>query len=208
MNTYCAEDLARIAPHNCEGCGECCRGMGDTIHIDPWDIMMLTSHLHMTFMELLDRDLDLRVEDGLLLPNLAINDDHPVCPFLDESLRCTIHDFRPGICRLFPLGREYSGNGFHYILTEGQCTRKKYKVKIKKYLDIPDLNSYETFIGEWHAFIRKEQRRMQGTMDISEKQTRNMEFLKTFYMTPYHPEMFYKEIRERLKNANVMLADA
>lgn len=208
MDKFRATDLARIAPSGCEGCGECCKGMGDTIHIDPWDVMMLTNNLHMTFMELLDEDFDLRVERGLLLPNLAINDDNPECPFLGQDLLCTIHDFRPGICRLFPLGREFEGNTVHYILTDGECPKKKYKVKINKWLGIKDLQKYEAFVALWHAFVKKEQDRMQTTPDLKVRQTRNREFLRIFYMTPYTEEGFYQEFASRLKNAEIMLQNS
>ena len=30
-------------------------------------------------------------------------EDSESCTFLDENGRCSIHPFRPGICRLFPL---------------------------------------------------------------------------------------------------------
>ncbi|MEE3420994.1 MAG: YkgJ family cysteine cluster protein [Lachnospiraceae bacterium] len=204
MNSWTCDSLVRVAPADCEGCGRCCRGMGDTIHIDPWDTMMLTTHLGMSFMDLLDEKFDLRVEDGLLLPNLALDDQHPNCPFLDREGRCRIHDFRPGICRLFPLGREYTGKTFHYILSPGECPNKKYKVKISKYLDIPDLRQYEAFVGEWHAFVKAQQAVMGRVRDIKEKQVRNKELLHIFYITPYTEEGFYDEFYSRLRNILVM----
>ena len=36
--------------------------------------------------------------------------------FLNEQGRCSIHDSRPGFCRLFPLGRFYENGGFREIV--------------------------------------------------------------------------------------------
>ena len=36
-----ARDMAKLPCISCEGCGDCCRGMGDTVHLDPYDIAML-----------------------------------------------------------------------------------------------------------------------------------------------------------------------
>ena len=68
--------------------------------------------------------------------------------FLTEEGRCGIHPFRPGICRLFPLGRYYEENGFRYFLQVHECQKEnRAKVKVKKWLDTPDLKKYETYIA-------------------------------------------------------------
>lgn len=77
------------------------------------------------------------------------------CSFLNpEGLR-SIHAFRPGICRLFPLGRFYENGSFKYFLQVHECPKpNKTKVKIKKWLDTPDLKRYETYICDWHYYLR------------------------------------------------------
>ena len=45
-----------------------------------------------------------------------MNNEKEACYFLNEEGRCSIHSFRPGICRLFPLGRFYEEEGFRYFL--------------------------------------------------------------------------------------------
>ena len=39
---YSAQDMVRIRSNACAGCGACCRGMGDTIVLDPYDVWQLT----------------------------------------------------------------------------------------------------------------------------------------------------------------------
>ena len=66
------------------------------------------------FDTLLANYLELNVVDGMVLPNLKMAGEEEACPFLKDG-RCSIHGYRPGICRLFPLGRIYEENGFKYF---------------------------------------------------------------------------------------------
>ena len=45
-------DLAKVYCEKCNGCGDCCHGMTDTIHLDPWDIYQLSAILGKSFEEL------------------------------------------------------------------------------------------------------------------------------------------------------------
>ena len=99
-------------------------------------------------------ELELNVVDGIILPNLRMNGTREVCSFLNEEGRCSIHPYRPGICRLFPLGRYYEKNGFHYFLQIDECRKKsRGKMKVKKWLGIPELKHYEAYIVSWHQLI-------------------------------------------------------
>ena len=104
---YGAQDMVRISSSSCAGCGACCRGMSDTIVPDPYDVWQMGLITGKTFEELMGAGIDLHVEEGVILPHLMMKKDTGGCYFLGEDGRCTIHAYRPGICRLFPLGRQY-----------------------------------------------------------------------------------------------------
>ena len=104
---YTAGDLAKVGCQDCEGCCDCCCQMGDTIILDPLDVWQLMQGRGKSFEQLLDESLDLHVQDGVILPNLKMAGEKEQCVYLNEKGRCSIHPFRPGICRLFPLGRFY-----------------------------------------------------------------------------------------------------
>ena len=77
-------------------------------------------------------------------------------------------------------------------------------MKIKKWLDTPDLKRYETYICDWHYYLRDLKTRIEAhpeqMKDIS------MDVLQKFYLTPYDPTAdFYTEFYERLKNAKKQL---
>ena len=107
---YGLNDMVRAACNDCAGCSSCCEDMGESIILDPLDIYELTKNLNTTFENLLKEQIELHVADGMILPNLKMT-DKDVCPFLQEK-RCSIHSFRPGICRVFPWGGSMRRTGW------------------------------------------------------------------------------------------------
>lgn len=104
---YTRNDMVRAGCNDCKGCSVCCSGMGESVILDPMDIYRLTVGLGRTFEMLMADKIELNVVDGIILPNLKMCDGTETCGFLNEQGRCSIHPQRPGICRLFPLGRYY-----------------------------------------------------------------------------------------------------
>ena len=205
---YTSNDLAKLGCGDCAGCSKCCHGMGESIILDPYDIYSLTTNLETTFSELIKDKLSLSVADMIILPHLNLKAADEGCLFLDENGRCSIHSFRPGICRLFPLGRYWEDDEhFKYILQTGQCRKDNLtKIKLKKWLDTPDLAIYNSFITKWHVYIKKIQRAMQS---LTQDQIRilTMYTLKTFYTTPYDINSdFYSQFDERMELALKTLA--
>ncbi len=168
-----ARDLARVACAACNGCGDCCRNMGDSIHLDPYDFYQLEKKEEKTVRQLVREHIGFHEEDGLLLPHLNMveaGEGHQ-CTYLDGFGRCMIHDARPGMCRLFPLGRQYEEVGFHYFVIPGGCDMpNKSKVRIESYLEIPDLRKYESYLSEYHRLVR----RLQSKVAALNKKKRGM----------------------------------
>ena len=151
---YSSGDMVKVDCHDCEGCSACCQGMGDSILLDPMDLWRLQLGKKENFDTLLANYLELNVVDGMVLPNLKMAGEEEACPFLKDG-RCSIHGYRPGICRLFPLGRIYEENGFKYFIQVYECKKQERgKVKIKKWLGIADQKRYEDFVWRWHTFLK------------------------------------------------------
>lgn len=207
---YTLNDMVKADCYDCKGCSACCHGMGDSIVLTPYDVFLLTTNLHCTFEELLQGKIELNVQDGIILPNLALNGEDEACAFLDKNGRCTIHSFRPGICRLFPLGRYYEEDGFKYILQVHECVNKnRGKIKVIKWLDTPDIRKNEAFIFRWHTLITNLGEYISETEDPEMARKLNMQFLKIFYLTPYEdPSVnalagdFYEQIEKRFAMLN------
>ena len=197
---YSNNDMAKVACHDCTGCSSCCQDMGESIWLDPYDIYQLTTKLGKSMEELLAKEVELHVEDGLILPNIKMSGEtEPQCAFLNQEGRCSIHSFRPGYCRLFPLGRNYDGDKLTYFVLKDACPApNKSKIKINKWLGVPNIKEYEKFLVEWHTFtkllraIYAEHKEEEAVIKAI-----NMKFLQSFYLTPYQTEDFYKEVEER-----------
>ena len=205
---YSSGDMVKADCRDCEGCSACCRGMGSSILLDPMDVWRLRRDLHKDFSTLIEKEAELGMADGMILPNMKMDVRTDACPFLDGNGRCSIHDSRPGLCRLFTLGRYYEENGFRYFLQIYECRKKdRGKIKIKKWLGIPNLKAYEAYILSWHDFLEK-CREGADTLDEEKRRTLALYVLRRFYELPYYAdseENFYAEFAQRLAESEEKL---
>jgi len=209
---YTENDLVRTDTNSCVGCKTvCCQNMGTTIKLDPLDAYELTRGTGATFDKMLGSGMiELNVVDGLVMPNLKMDESSGRCAFLDEENRCKIHGYRPGICRMFPLGRYWEDKeNFRYILQKGECNKDGLtKIKVKKWLGIEGLADYDAFVIKWHSFVKDVQEGMAG---LPQEQVRvlNTFILKMFFMTTYGEcqdvSAFYEEFGKREKEARAKL---
>ncbi|MBS6195572.1 MAG: YkgJ family cysteine cluster protein [Clostridiales bacterium] len=197
---YTSSDMVKAGCDDCRGCSACCQGMGESILLDPLDIYRLTTNLECTFEELLGTCAELHVVDGIILPNMKMVGKAERCAFLNEEGRCNIHAIRPGICRLFPLGRCYEDGDFRYFLQIHECKKEqKTKVKIKKWLDTPDLKQYEEFTNLWHYFQKDVQKILKEMNNEIMAKKINVFLLELFYQKPYDKKTgFYDQFAQRL----------
>lgn len=193
---YGLNDMAKLGCNDCSGCSSCCRGMGNTIVLDPYDVWRLTGGLGVSLQQLLAGHLELNVVDGIILPNLKLAGDSEQCTFLNEAGRCSIHPYRPGICRLFPLGRYYEEDGFRYILQVHECEKQnRSKVKIRKWMDTPDMERYDAYIADWHAFLSKLRAKLEketlagASSDAADEEALSQDLAKSISM--YVLQQFY-----------------
>lgn len=204
---YGLNDMVRADCQDCKGCSDCCRGMGQSILLDPLDIFHITQNEGITFEALLADKIELNVVDGIILPNLKMAGDKEQCSYLNEEGRCSIHAYRPGVCRLFPLGRCYGEHSFQYFLQVNECSKKnRTKVKVSKWIDTPDLKKNQQYIIEWHYFLKDiEQYLIQNQNDELHKRI-NMYILNYFYITPYNKnEDFYTQFNHRVNELKRIL---
>lgn len=194
---YGSNDLVKADCGDCRGCFACCCGMGNSIILDPLDVHRLTTGLNQSFETLLASYLELNVVDGIILPNLKMQGSRGCCAFLNEAGRCTIHAIRPGICRLFPLGRYYENGNFRYFLQTHECKKaNRTKVKVKKWIDTPELGKYETFVNRWHYYLKD----METLIEKQPEKAKeiDLQILQRFYLTPYGDD-FYTEFEQRMQ---------
>ena len=197
---YESNDMAKTDCQGCAGCSDCCRGMGNSVILDPFDVFRLSLHFSKNFEELVADFLELNVADGIILPNLRMTGPNESCVFLDQDGRCTVHVARPGLCRLFPLGRYYENGSFRYFLQVHECPKQnKTKIKIKKWLDTENLRQYEKFVTDWHYYLRERQETAMQAEDAATVKILSMDILRRFYLPPYEKNAdFYTQFYARM----------
>ena len=92
----------------CDSCHtDCCKEY--TIFVNAHDVHRLSIGLNLkpeSFLELIgakDYSLGIKVKEGLV--DLALKQKNNACKFLeetDEVYRCTVNDFKPGVCKSYP----------------------------------------------------------------------------------------------------------
>lgn len=204
---YSANDMVKAGCGGCADCCDCCQGMGESVILDPLDVWRLSEGLKQDFVHLMQQYLELNVVDGIILPNLRMAGGGERCCFLNEAGRCSIHPYRPGLCRLFPLGRYYENGSFSYFLQQSECRMKpKTKVKVSKWLDTPEVKKYEGFVLMWHNLLEELQRLFEEQKDEQLQKDAGVYLLNTFYAAPYEDRRgFYGEFGERLLRMKKLL---
>ncbi len=197
---YYSNDMVKLGCQECAGCSSCCHDMGSSIVLDPYDVYRLTKASGWSFQQMLEYCLELNVVDGVILPNLKMDEEKNQCTFLNEEGRCSIHAARPGICRLFPLGRIYENGSFQYFLQVHECKKdNRTKVKISKWLETPQLKQYESFVCQWHYYLKEIQDEVAKGMEEERIKQVSMGILNEFFMKPYNTrEDFYPQFQERI----------
>jgi Fe-S-cluster containining protein len=204
---YSVNDLVETSCNGCKGLASCCHGMGNSIILDPYDIYQLNVKLGITFEQLLDGKIELNIVDGIILPNLKMTEASEGCAFLSDNGKCTIHSYRPGICRIFPLGRYYENHDFKYFLQTNECNNdSKTMVKVSKWIDIPDIKNYQQFLINWHYFLNDVEDIIKSVQDSKLIKNINMFLLNNFYVKNYDSGVdFYLQFSERLSAAQSII---
>lgn len=199
---YGYNDMVKADCHGCRGCHKCCTGMGNSVVLDPYDAWRLQKGLHKTLSELMgEGKLELHVSDGCILPNLKMTGAEEACSFLNEAGRCSVHEWRPGVCRLFPLGRYYENGDFRFFLQTGECRdTNRSKVKVSKWIDTQGQARNHDFLCRWHYFLNDAERAVRGREDSEFARSLNMSLLTIFYFgeCPDTEEAFYREFEDKL----------
>lgn len=227
---YSRDDMVKAGCDDCRGCSACCHGMGNSIVLDPYDVYRLTALRGDTPGTSAGGEKGGVERRGRTdSANLALRSGaDEACGFLDEAGRCRIHAYRPGICRLFPLGRFYENGSFQYFLQIHECKKEnRTKVKVKKWIDTPDLKRYEAYISRWHYFLKdirmaeteaaqnllaepcigtpeeqEIQKKNRATAVAEREKRRNLLIMKLFYLLPYDGEKdFYEQFEKRMQMA-------
>jgi len=137
---------------------DCCKEY--TIFVNAHDVHRLSTGLNLkpeSFLELIgakDYSLGIKVEEGLI--DLALKQKNGACEFLeetDEVFRCTVNDFKPGVCKSYPFEMK---DGKLSQMTDIMCPTDWNLDEFEKMM-IPHLKEdksewefYDKLVNEWN----------------------------------------------------------
>ncbi len=198
---YKEHDRVNLACDGCLGKPSCCIDMGTSVVLNPYDMYQLSQSQEKSFHQLQGDLLSIAFVDGFVVPCMKMDELSKRCIALNEKGRCKIHADRPGICRLFPLGRKYEEKSIRYFMLENVCPCKAQESrKIKQWLEIANYPQQEQFLLTWHKF-KKEVAHILANKEeayIGQAQTYIMQF---FFVKPYHKGTFFEEFYQRIEEA-------
>lgn len=199
---YDIDDYVKADGAGCQGCSACCHYVGELVSLTPFDIYDMTRYLDQSFTTLMKDKIQLGEVNKVRLPYLKMIGSTQACSFLNEGGRCEIHQYRPNICRLFPLGRVYEGNDFKYFLQVGNCKKKELKeVSIRQWIGIERYEENKAFLLAWHQLIKALEFRLKFVRDEMEINKINQLLLEYFYIGIESKEDFYEAFFSKLPQA-------
>ncbi len=154
-------DLDSEFRFKCRKCGKCCKHQ-NTILFNTRDIFNIAHKLQMTMEAVINKYAETYIGSASKIPvvHMVPRGKNEVCPFLADGL-CSIHDCKPTVCALFPLGRivvnaEALESGLEngpvevkYMLVDTDCGSRKRVNTVRGWLARFGIPEHDEFFLLW-----------------------------------------------------------
>jgi len=89
----------------CRRCGKCCKNREDIL-LNARDLYNIAVKLNLSIHKIVETYCDVYIGDTSRIPvvRLKPRGANKACPLLNGD-HCSVHDSKPSVCALFPLGR-------------------------------------------------------------------------------------------------------
>jgi len=141
----------------CRECGKCCKNREDII-LTARDLFNIAKLLGRTAEQILDKYCEFYIgsTSQMLLVRLKPTGHDNSCPLLFKR-RCIVHQAKPTVCALFPLGRGYSYNVDmnisniepQYFLQSIYCGTKGQLHTVRSWLEKFGMPANDEFYPQW-----------------------------------------------------------
>ena len=135
----------------CAGCGDCCRGREDIV-LSAYDLWRICHYLRLPPALVIRSFCRHYIGADSHLPVVRLQPlkgEKSSCPFLHQS-RCAIHEAKPLVCALYPLGQAIDPDGtVSYYLQPTDCGGQRFAAKVTDYLDTYRLQQREPLDVLW-----------------------------------------------------------
>lgn len=151
---------------HCTMCGECCINREDIL-LNAFDVFRMSKTLNTTPEEFCKRYCDIYPgpESRLVVVRLNPVGDLKICPLL-QGTKCMVHEAKPTVCALFPLGRgiinqqgddpdKVEGTDIKYIFTDPGCGDKAEIHTVREWLSSFGIPVDDPFFVKWQKITVK-----------------------------------------------------
>lgn len=161
-------DLDSEFRFKCRRCGKCCKSQ-DTILFNARDIYNIAKKLGKTTLQVIEECSEVYIGDSSQLPMVHMVPIGPQrrCPLLLEDGRCSVHDCKPTVCALYPLGRvalfhdiengdtEITKDNISvkYVINEYNCGSAKKTNTVRSWLAQFGISEEDEFFILWNQVI-------------------------------------------------------
>ena len=149
----------------CRRCGKCCIHQ-DMIIFNARDIFNIAKKKGMTMQQVVEAYTEVYIGRNSRIPiiHLLSNGPKGACPLLENG-RCSVHDCKPTVCALFPLGRvalnskdgQAPGEGempaIKYILNDHSCGSAKKVNTVRSWLAKFGIPEQDEFYLLWNKVL-------------------------------------------------------
>ncbi|MBI2665308.1 YkgJ family cysteine cluster protein [Candidatus Woesearchaeota archaeon] len=137
----------------CQRCGQCCDST--IINLYPFDIKIICDNLRIS-IERFHQQYSMFKLDQDNIWRCALR-NRPRCPFKSLANECTIYNFRPVRCRLYPLGRFIEEDKISYLISSHRCVGfdSNKKQSIIEWMERQGVLGYDTIAENWNKFLIK-----------------------------------------------------
>ena len=146
---------------DCNRCGDCCKGRVDIL-LSFRDVYRIAKTLKKTAEEVVNRYCETYIGPSSKIPLLRLKPkgDKKICPLLKGN-KCCVHENKPIVCALYPIGRIYFfENPFDdatgrvaYVNNATTCYSSHKKYKVREWLEKFNIPINDDFFFKWQKCI-------------------------------------------------------
>ena len=181
----------------CRRCGKCCIHQ-ETIIFNARDIYNIAKKKGVTVREVVNAYTEAYIGRNSHIPivHLLSNGPKGACPLLENG-RCSVHDCKPTVCALFPLGRVIIGEKFgepiedldnlqvKYMLNEHSCGSAKRVNTVRSWLAKFGIPEHDEFYLLWNKVLMSLTPAVMKLEEAKVSEPVLSMFWDAIYQTPY-----------------------
>lgn len=149
---------------SCRQCGKCCIEREDIL-LTPLDLFKLSKKLNMTPNDFVEKYGEVYIGDSsrMVLVRLKPRGSIRRCPLLKDR-KCSVHDAKPRVCAMFPIGRAFRLNpeknsadqisvkNIEYIFNGAHCGNAE-EHTVQEWLEAFGIPIEDEFFVEWQKTL-------------------------------------------------------